>query len=261
MHFSNKKSTFGTVLSKIVDLYDIILSVRFMYKIAIIEDDIFELNQMYETLKQYCQQNNLEIQIDKYSDSTQFLFDIKYDALFLDIIMPNIDGITLAKKILRHYEPLFIFITHKSSLMLDTFSVHAYNFIPKTNLEKRLIPVFEEVVDKLSKINQKVSFKTSQGIVCCLLKDIIYIEINNHTLHIVTKEKTYQCRITLKSIISKINHPSFVLVNQSTLINLDCIKNYQHPAITMINGQTVYVSRNYQKEFKNHLFKYYSNLF
>lgn len=231
-----------------------------MYKIAIIEDNISELNGICQILEDYCKKESLEIKIDKYNDSSQFSFDKKYDALFLDIVMPEINGIMLAKMILKHYEPLFIFITHNNNLILDVFSVHPYDFIPKNNLENRLIPVFKNVINRLNKISQKILFRTSQGLVCCALNDIIYIEIKNHTLSIITKENTYECRITMKSIISKINHPAFVLVNQSTFINLDCIKNYQHPAIIMSNNQTVYVSRKYQKNFKNYLLKHYVNI-
>lgn len=231
-----------------------------MYKIAIIEDDIFQLKQMYETLERYCQEKQLEIQLDQYNHIDQTLFDTKYDAIFLDIVMPESDGITLAKNILEHYEPLFIFITHKSNLMINTFSVHAYDFIPKVNLNERLIPVFEEVIERLAKICQKVSFKTPKGVICCSLKDIIYFEVNDHILSMITRDGTYEYRSSIRSVTNKINNPSFALINQSTYINIECIKNYQHPAITMVNGDVLYVSRNYQKEFKNRMLHYYINL-
>lgn len=232
----------------------------FMYKIAIIEDNQLELEQIYQTLKQYCQQEKLDIQIDKYSDPMQFPIEIKYDALFLDIVMPGIDGLTLANKILEYHEPLFVYITHKNNYMINTFSVHAYDFIPKFNLEKRLIPVFEGVINRLSKMCQKISLKTTEGIICCSLNDIVYIKVKNHLSSITTKEKTYKCRRSLKSIMSKIDHPSFILINQSTCINLNHVKNYNNPFITMSNHNTVYVSRRYQKDLKIRLFKHYVNL-
>lgn len=139
--------------------------------------------------------------------------------------MSEIDSIALAAKILNHYEPLFVFITYKSNLMINIFSVHTYDFIPKTNLDNRLIPVFKGVIDRLSKICQKISFKIAQRIIYCSLNDIIYIEIRNHTLSIVTRENVYECRDSMSSMVSKINRPSFVLVNQSTYINLNHIKN------------------------------------
>ena len=260
MHFSRKNLHLALFCRKMLFYVILFLLVMFMYKIAIIEDDQFELEQTYQTLNQYCQQEKLEIQIDKYSDPTQFPIKMKYDALFLDIVMPGIDGLTLADMILEHHEPLFIFITHKCNFMINTFSVHAYDFIPKVNLESRLIPVFEGVIDRLSKICRKISFKTTEGIVCCALNDIVYIEIRNHTLSIITKEKTYECRASLRSMISKISHPSFILINQSTYINLNHIKNYKNPTIAMSNGDTVYVSRKYQKDLKVRLFKHYVNL-
>ena len=56
---------------------------------------------------------------------------MKYDALFSDIVISDIDGLTLVKMILEHHEPLFVFITHKCNF--NTFSFHTYDFIPKIN--------------------------------------------------------------------------------------------------------------------------------
>lgn len=231
-----------------------------MYKIAIIDDYISELNRIHKILTQYCQQEKLSIHIDIYCDTTQFPFDKEYDALFLDIVMPEIDGISLAKKILNYYEPLFIFITHKSDLVINTFSVHAYDFIPKKHLDNLLIPTFKDVINQLSKTHQKISFKTSEGTLCCSLDDIIYFEIHNHTLSIITQTKTYSGRATMRAVTSKVSHPSFVLVNQSTFINLDYVKYYQCPAIKMSNNHIIYASRKYQKTLKKRLNECYETL-
>lgn len=70
-----------------------------MFRFAIIDDDINDLNKIKYYIDEHFKFHNISCSLDLYNNSLNFDFNINYDAVFIDIDMPNINGIELAKMI------------------------------------------------------------------------------------------------------------------------------------------------------------------
>ena len=70
-------------------------------KTAIVEDEEIQAQTMENLLKRFSREKNVEMIIQKFSNGTQFLslnvFD--FDIVFMDIQMPNMNGLDVAKKL------------------------------------------------------------------------------------------------------------------------------------------------------------------
>ena len=63
-----------------------------------------------------------------------------YDLFILDIEMPNLDGMELAKVIKEHIKnPVIIFLTSYTDYVYNAFEVEAFRFIPKENMKDKKI--------------------------------------------------------------------------------------------------------------------------
>lgn len=84
-----------------------------MFDIAIVDDEFIFLKQFKDNLNEFF--SNCDYRLDLFQSSEDFLNQShNYDFVFLDIDMPNIDGITLAKKrVVHHISEKIVFVTNK----------------------------------------------------------------------------------------------------------------------------------------------------
>ena len=86
-----------------------------MYNLAIIDDDETFLNILKDKLTHILFDIDMDYQMQAYNGPMDFLKAIEskhYDIILLDIDMPELDGISLAKQLRTiHHPPIIIFVT------------------------------------------------------------------------------------------------------------------------------------------------------
>ena len=74
-----------------------------MLQIAVCDDETYYRNRIYSLLSEYLEARSLNASIDIFSSGKEFLSErdnlVKYDIVFLDINMEEVDGIQTAQKI------------------------------------------------------------------------------------------------------------------------------------------------------------------
>ena len=92
-----------------------------MYNLAIIDDDETFLNILKDKLTHILFDIDMDYQMQAYNGPMDFLKAVgskHYDIVLLDIDMPELDGISLAKQLRTiHYPPVIIFVTSKEKYM------------------------------------------------------------------------------------------------------------------------------------------------
>lgn len=72
-----------------------------MYHIAIVEDEISFVQQLQTYLCRFSEENQMEFKVSVFQDGADILKDYKseYDAIFLDVEMPQVNGMEAAEQI------------------------------------------------------------------------------------------------------------------------------------------------------------------
>lgn len=173
-------------------------------KTVIIDDDINFASKLKDYLISY--NSCFEVEINNY--------DKEFELYFLDIDMPEIDGITYARRIKDNY-PLakIIFISYRSDLVFDAIKVFPFSFIRKEKMIEELPMVIDKICelekDKMLEINEKFSLP---------IDNIIYIEKRGSYSYIYTDSNEYKLRKSLSSIFDFMNS-YFVYINKGTIVN------------------------------------------
>lgn len=105
-----------------------------MYHIAIVEDEKEFSIQLVDYLKQYEKENDVEFKVSVFYDGESILKDYTsdYDAIFLDIQMPGINGMEVAERIREMDEDVVLmFITNMAQYAISGYSVGALDFVMK----------------------------------------------------------------------------------------------------------------------------------
>jgi len=134
-------------------------------KILLVEDD----NSLGYLLSEYLQMKGFDIIWEKRSTTVIEILDLhSFDLLILDVMMPEIDGFTLAKKIKQLFPEIpFIFLTARS-LKIDVlkgFSIGAIDYLKKPIDEEELVVRINRLLNTLSikKISQETKTEFNIG--------------------------------------------------------------------------------------------------
>lgn len=230
-------------------------------KIAICDDNTEDIAVLSEALLEY----DPLFEITTFTNGKMLVEEILdnhfyADLLFLDIYMPEMDGILTAKKIRdRMRDVKIIFHSSSKDHYPQAYEVFAFNYIEKPFSKERLYAVLDRALEEMRKeIGYKLSIQYRGTVQTVDYRDILYIESNNKMLMFhLTDGNVPQCYGRLDKIMSKVPEHLFIRCHQSFLVNLSHVtemkENYLRVGRVMIN-----ISRKYGKGVKD---KYYAYLF
>ena len=105
-----------------------------MLRVAIAEDNPKDRERLQSFLKQYETEKNTQIEIAEYTDGSKLLEQYRpcYDVIFLDVEMPEMDGMKAAEKIREmDEEVILIFITNMAKYAIRGYQVQALDYVLK----------------------------------------------------------------------------------------------------------------------------------
>lgn len=199
------------------------------------------------------------------------------DLIILDIQMPQMSGIEVAREILKdEHIPMIIFVTAYDKFAIEAFEVNAIDYLLKPISEGRLLNRIDKVysmrrqeeilsMEKLNKLINEIKSSSSTSRIAVYhknrlipidTKDIIYITIENKNTIIVTTNGRFESNNSLSNIYNKLNSNEFYRTHKSYILNLNFIESIEPWFNSTYNinlknsKEVVPVSRNYAKDFK-----------
>jgi len=172
---------------------------------------------------------------------------IRFDLMFLDIQMPEIDGFELAKRIKEiDAKTQIIFVTVSDKYVYDAYGL-AWKYIKKPHNREEIDKHILTAMDLFTKQTLKVA--TSDGLVVLQIDEIIYIEVCHNISTIHTCHETVETRQPLASIEHQIKHPHFAKPFKGYIVNLNFIKKRVGQNAIMKNDAVIPISRGNRDEF------------
>ncbi|MCM1118940.1 MAG: LytTR family DNA-binding domain-containing protein [bacterium] len=216
-------------------------------KIAICDDDADQRAYLADVTGLWAKRNRHLTELRQYADADAFLFDYceekDYDILLLDIEMPGMNGIELARAVRRESSAVqIIFITGYYEYFSDGFDVSALHYLIKPADEHKLCAVLDRAAENLSYRQRSVLLSTSEGDIKVSLADILYLEAQNVYVVVHTTRGNYRVRTALGKFSEQLDD-TFFKVHRSFVVSLKYIRKITRADIAMTNGDTVPVSR------------------
>lgn len=204
-----------------------------MINIAICDDEDFWIERISTYIENFMKDKNVEITIYKYSDGEKILIENnEFDIIFLDVEMPNFNGIEIGKSI-RSFDKdvLIIYVSGIIEYAPNGYLVNAFRYVLKSNLEQSLYETLQDIVQVINSNSETFSFEQDGDVIEIQLKDIIYMEVFNKiiTIH-MSNNKIYEFVGNLVNISEQLSTKGFLKVQKSFLVNMNYIvmmKNYQ----------------------------------
>ena len=242
---------------------------------AIIVEDEFPAR---EELKYFINNfSDIEVvsEFDNGLDVLKFIQNNTLDVIFLDINIPMLDGMLLAKTINQFKDkPKIVFITAYKEHAVDAFELDAFDYILKPYSDERIVSTLtklkksseleNKVLEVKTKENTNFNTLSSQSItllredklVVINTNDIYYCEARERETIVYTKEKEYISKSSIIEFEKKLPTNSFFKTHRSYIVNLSKIKeivpwfNSTYKLKLHDIEEEVFVSRSKIKEFR-----------
>lgn len=201
---------------------------------------------------------NLQAGFDNAMDALQFISENKVDLIFLDIHMPDLNGMDMAKSL--NNGPEIIFTTAYSEYALDGFKVNAIDYILKpldyaTFLKAALKAQthFDRLTTKSESLqvnSDHLFIKSEYKIIRIEIENILYIEGMREYVRIhLENAKPLMTLLSMKKIEQKLPETSFMRVHRSYIVNLQKITTIERNRI-IFDDVYIPVSDQYKEKFQ-----------
>ena len=221
-------------------------------KSIIIDDDAV----VRELLAQYIEETpelKLGGQFSKVKEALHFLTKEKVDLIFLDVEMPEMNGIDF----LEEFKPDAEIVLISSN---DKYAVNGFNLEVSDYLLKPIsFARFNRCITRLSQKNlgnetakHDFLFIKDKGVYQkILIPEIQYIQSSSEYVTIHTKVKRIMLYSSMDNMLSKL--PSnFKRVHRSYIVNVDAIEKVNGNSLE-VNKQLISVSKTYHEDIMNEL--------
>ena len=138
-----------------------------MYQIALCDDEVEELDKSESILKSYREQHTVyDFSIERFEDVNELLRMVREkeyvpDLLFMDIYMPDKQGIEAAKELREMGSKCrLVFLTTSMDHALDAFRVEASQYLVKPIHKKKMFPLLDKLLGEIEK-EQKTKVSSS----------------------------------------------------------------------------------------------------
>lgn len=233
----------------------IIKRLKKVISIAIVENQEEDRNVIESYIKKY-QMNSFDYDFNITYFQSGILFVDKYksnfDIVFMDIDMPQMDGLETAKKIREvDSKVLIIFITNLAQMAIKGYSVNAFDFVPKPVSYYEFSTMLTRALNKNS-FDRKTDLiiKSGRKTVKIDALSIVYAEVINHSLIFYTQEgEEINTWDSLSNVYKQVKDLGFAKVNNSQIVNLRSVLLIDGFDITLKNSKHLFLSRKEKKEF------------
>lgn len=212
-----------------------------MIKVAFCDDELAVLKELSILIDKYRVERNQEIEYAAYNSPLELLNVIekgmRFDALFLDVVMPGENGIEVAKEI-RQYDNnvKIVFLTSSAEFAVQSYTVGAYFYQLKPIWEESFFRLLDSAISECEKEQQySLILRCKTGIARIELDKLEYCEVIGRTLLFHMADGTLLERVgSLDELSGQLmQFDNFLRPHRSYLINMKYIQNISSKVITL----------------------------
>ena len=198
-------------------------------------------------------ESGFDIRIALFSNSLEALDHVRSGALvdlcFLDIIMPEMNGITLAENLRScGYRGEIVFLTTSNDFARQSYQVRAFDYLIKPPTPEGVRSILQILENKLETTDKKgLSVKTQRALRYILFRNISHIEVIDHIVHIrLLRGTEIKVNATFSEIARQLLSDSrFVQCHRSYIVNMSDIEIVTDRQVIMQNGAKIPISRGF----------------
>ncbi|MDP1728036.1 MAG: LytTR family DNA-binding domain-containing protein [Bacteroidota bacterium] len=195
----------------------------------------------------------LEKTFNQSTSALNYLDQYPADLLFLDIRMPDLNGIELYKRIQQ--DTMVIFTTVHLEYAIEGFNLNAVDYLLKPYTEERFLQAVNKAREyyafrnSLPEENKYLFVRADYSLIKINMAHILFIEGLDDYLKIhIQNQKPVVTRMTMKGIMEKLPSKEFIRIHRSYIVPLKRIEQLRNKVVH-IAGHELALGTSYEMEF------------
>ena len=235
-----------------------------MIRIAIVDDELHIAKSVAKSTQHHAEQLGVAVNLSIFQSSRKFLEDYRagsFDAAFLDIEMPELNGDALSAELTK-IDPALLLVYVTNCCNDEVYTMLKYmpiGFLRKPLFEQEIDNMLSVLQAKITAMQKLYTVQSGKQVLQIPLKDVVYIdsEKNYVYFHMVKKpqktgtkreqpEEIIKVRKKLDEVQAEIENNGFIRIHSGILVNYRYIYAIQKNTVRLDNGLELAVSRSHE---------------
>lgn len=199
-------------------------------------------------------------------EAVQLVDEHRPDIVFLDIRMPGLTGLELARVLARFRNPPpVVFVTAYDDHAVDAFDLHAVDYVMKPVRAERLAEAVRRVVDAMGSTaaadeeppdppDETIPVELGGVTRFVNRSDVRFVEAQGDYARLHTSDGSHLVRVPLATLEERWGPAGFVRIHRSHLVSLAHIEELRIDGgrcSVQVGGETLAVSRRHTRELRD----------
>lgn len=225
-------------------------------KLFICDDEVQIRHDFGDIVKRLSPQSEIKV----FSSGEQLLNVLgqeNCDVLLLDIDMPGISGMDVAKCLVeKEYKPLLVFVTSHDELVYDSFQYHPFGFVRKSFFENEIEMVLKDCARELEGNRRHFVFRVGGRDARLPVSDILFFEADGNYLKLYSTKEEHRIRSTITAVENSLSSCGFIRIHKGFLVNQLAIKAFGTDGLQLENGIILPIGKSYAESAKKLFMRY-----
>ena len=209
----------------------------------IVDDDKLSCKLLEGFVNKYSSLNLIGIYTDSVSARNELTKRHDVDLIFLDIMMPEMDGFDFIGSL--EYPPNIIIVSSTEDYAMKAFDFNVVDYLLKPITYSRFCKALDKTIRYFSRkepVNsgdEEIFIKKGSSLVKLKLKEIIFVEALENYVTLTTNDEKFTIHFTMKAIENQLPSGVFIRVHRSYIINKSMIQAIKENSLDLIVGNNV----------------------
>ena len=227
-------------------------------KTCIIIEDEFPAAEILKGFLARVPQMEIMASFDNAVDAIYFLSGNKIDVIFLDIQLPELNGIDFIKTLVN--PPLIVITSAYNEHAIEAFELIVFDYLLKPFSFQRFMKTiarlnnhFDLANNENASLSDKFIYVTeNRRNVKIIVKDIIFIESQKEYVRIVCENNEVKTKLGISNIEKLLSNSEMLRVHRSFMVSLKKVTSYSKNQI-VLNTHIIPIGKFYQKDVMKEL--------
>lgn len=233
-----------------------------MIRIALCDDEKTCREELRALISKWLGVSNLTADITEFADGDRLVSAAKeqpFNIIFLDILMPLVDGLETAHEI-RAFDnsSKIIYLSSTRDFAFESYKVKAHSYLLKPPTYQTIAPILRECFEALERENRSLVVKVGYGHQRVALQNIEFLEAHNKHVRLALSDgsmlEASEPLYSFEDFLS--GSEEFFKTHRSFIVSLPHVDHFDMKKITTKSGRSVDIARGMGKKFQDAYFTY-----
>lgn len=233
-------------------------------RVALCDDEVSLAQSYAGRIREWALRTGHSCEISILGSPKELLFEVQdgclYDLLLLDIEMPGMNGLELARVIRRtDRKVMIVFLTNYENFVFQGYEVGAFRYLMKTEIPGKLDALMDAAAAQWEEEKEYLLLRAGGGEERLELTEILYLEASRHDtiLHTLTGERLL--KFPISGLAARLPE-YFVFSHRSYLVSLRYVEKLSRTECLMQGGTQVPVGRAFYGALNEAFIDHYKKL-